>query len=111
MTEKMMESVITELVVNGGDARGKALAAVKAARENDMETADRLMKECGEALTKAHEFQTTLIQQTISGETEMATSLIMVHGQDHLMDAMVVRDLAVEMIEMYKLFHGKMNKK
>ena len=44
MTEQKMESIITELVVNGGDARGKALLAIRAARENDMEKAEQLWK-------------------------------------------------------------------
>ena len=105
MTEQKMESIITELVVNGGDARGKALLAIRAARENDMEKAELLMEECGKALNAAHEFQTSLIQETLNGEEEAGASLIMVHGQDHLMDAMVVRDLALEMIEMYRVIH------
>ena len=46
------------------------------------------MEECAKALTAAHEFQTSLIQETLNGEEESAASLIMVHGQDHLMDAM-----------------------
>ena len=106
MTEQKMESIITELVVNGGDARGKALLAIRAARENDMEKAEQLMEECAKVLTAAHEFQTSLIQETLNGEEESAASLIMVHGQDHLMDAMVVRDLALEMIEMYRVIHS-----
>lgn len=105
MTQEMMESIITELVVNGGDARGKALMAIKAAKENDIDRADELMQECEEALTKAHNFQTSLIQDTLNNEKEMYASLLMVHGQDHLMDAMVVRDLALEMIELYKTIY------
>ncbi|WP_459594173.1 PTS lactose/cellobiose transporter subunit IIA [Dickeya ananatis] len=31
----------------------------------------------------------------------------MVHGQDHLMNAMTTRDIALEMIEMYKMIKNK----
>ncbi len=106
MTENTMETIITELVVNGGDARGKALGAVKAARENDMEKAEELMEECNEALLKAHNFQTSFIQESLAADDNSPASLLMVHGQDHLMDAMVVRDLANEMIEMYKVIYS-----
>lgn len=103
MTESMLESIVSELVVNGGDARSKALEAIRAAKQNEMEKAKELLVQCNESIVKAHTFQTTLIQETLQNpEEEMNTSLIMVHGQDHLMDAMVVRDIAVEMIEMYK---------
>lgn len=106
MTENKMETIITELVVNGGDARGKALGAIKAARDNDMDKAEKLMAECNEALLKAHNFQTSFIQETLASDEETPASLLMVHGQDHLMDAMVVRDLAAEMIEMYRMIHS-----
>lgn len=103
----MMETIITELIVNGGDARGKALEAVRAARKNEMENAHKLLEECNEKLLKAHEVQTTIIQESLNGggDQQNGASLLMVHGQDHLMDAMAVRDMALEMIEMYKIIH------
>lgn len=109
MTE--IEAVITELVVNGGNGRSKALEAIRAARSNDMERADALLKESEEAIAKAHEFQTTMLQKSLNledGQGETGVNLLVVHGQDHLMDAMVVRDLAAEMIEMYRLIYGKL---
>lgn len=107
MTEKMMESIITELVVTGGDARGKALEAVRAAKNQDMDRAEALLRECNAALTEAHNFQTTFIQEALNSDQEggVPGGLLMVHGQDHLMDAMTVRDLAKEMVEMYRLIH------
>ena len=32
--------------------------------------------------------------------------LLMVHAQDHLMDAMVIRDMAAEFVELYKKVNG-----
>lgn len=105
MNDEMMEEIITELVVNGGDARSKALEALKAAREKDFEKAEELLKLSDESILRAHEFQTNLIQSALNMESEEESyaSLLMVHGQDHLMDAMVVRDLAKEMLEMYRM--------
>ena len=105
-----LETIITELVVNGGNGRSKAREAVRAARNNQMEQAEALLKESNEAIAKAHEFQTTMLQNSLNmeeGQEEAGVSLLIVHGQDHLMDAMVVRDLAVELIEMYRVIRAK----
>lgn len=101
-----MEEVVMELIVNGGDARSKALEAIAAAREKNFELAGEKMGAARESLNKAHVFQTKLIQQEADGQkTEL--SLIMVHGQDHLMNAMTVMELAEQMIEMYKVIYQK----
>ncbi|NRT75342.1 PTS lactose/cellobiose transporter subunit IIA [Clostridium beijerinckii] len=98
-----MDQVVMELVVNGGHARSKSMEAIKAAKKGDIEFAKEKIKEANEALNKAHNFQTSLIQKEAAGE-EVGLSLLMVHAQDHLMNAMTVRDLAKEMISMYEEF-------
>lgn len=95
------EQIVMELVVNGGDARSKAIEAIRLAKMGDFEAAHKKLNECNASLNKAHEFQTNIIQGEARGE-KTQVSLLMVHGQDHLMNAMTVRDLAVEMIEMYQ---------
>lgn len=102
-----LETIIMELVVNGGSARGKALEAVEAASKKDFHMAEEKMKSCEEVLQKAHEFQTKLLQKEAGGTGETEVSLIMVHGQDHLMNAMTVRDLAKQMIQMYRVIYEK----
>lgn len=105
MTDVSLEDIITELVVNGGNAKSKAMQAIKAARAGNFETAEQRIKEANESLQHAHQFQTGLIQAEAREENGASISLIMVHGQDHLMNAMTTRDLAIEMIEMYKIIH------
>ncbi|MGL5435321.1 MAG: PTS lactose/cellobiose transporter subunit IIA [Lachnospiraceae bacterium] len=97
--ERTMEQIIMELVVNGGDARSSALEAIRAAREKDFEEATACLKRADEALHRAHEIQTSLIQKEAGGE-HIEVQLLMVHAQDHLMNAMTVKDLAVEIIEL-----------
>ena len=98
-----MDQIVMELVVNGGNARSKSMEAIKAAKKGDFELAKEKIKEANEALNKAHNFQTSLIQDEASGKG-VEISLLMVHAQDHLMNAMTVRDLAKEMISMYEEF-------
>lgn len=102
-----LEEIITELVVNGGDAKGKAIQAIRAAKVGDFEKAELKIKEANESLQKAHEFQTEIIQAETRGEKSDNMSLLMVHGQDHLMNAITTKDLAIEMIEMYKIIYNK----
>ena len=99
--DNAMEMIIMELVVNGGMARSQAIEAIRAARSGEFEKADQLLADCDKTLMSAHEVQTNLIQKEAAGE-HMEVQLLMVHAQDHLMNAMTVRDLAGEMVEMMR---------
>lgn len=93
-----MERCVMELVVNGGNARSMAIEALRAARDGNFDEAHEKIKEAEETLTQAHNMQTSLIQKELNGEkTEIG--LLMVHAQDHLMNAITVIDLVREMIE------------
>jgi len=96
-----IETIMMELVVNGGNARSCSMQAIAAAREGKPDLARKLMKEADESIEKAHEFQTGILQAEASGE-HLDMSLIMVHAQDHLMNAMTVRDLAKEFVKLYQ---------
>lgn len=93
--------VVMELVVNAGDGRSMAIQAIREARAGNFEKAEQLIQDCEEALVRCHQAQTNLIQAEIQGEP-VQLSLLMVHAQDHLMNAMTVKDLAREMIEILK---------
>lgn len=100
-----LESIIMELVVNGGNARSLALEAVEAASRKDFEAAGEKLEACDEALRTAHEFQTDMISAEAAGKGSVPVSLVLVHGQDHLMNAMTVRDLAEQMVRMYHIMY------
>ena len=89
------ENIIVELIVKGGDARSNALLAIRAAKEGNFSEAEKLMQECNRQLVEAHEIQTDMIQEELNAEEKRAVDL--------LMNAMTVRDLAVEFIELYKM--------
>lgn len=102
-----LEEIITELVVNGGDAKSKSIQAIRDAKIGDFESAELKIKEANVALQRAHEFQTEIIQAESRGENAGGVSLLMVHGQDHLMNAITTKDLALEMIDLYKMLYHK----
>jgi len=98
-----METIIMELIVNGGNARSRAIEAIKAAKSGEIDKAREKLKESEESLDKAHDVQSNLIQNEAAGNKTEIT-LLMVHAQDHLMNAMTIKDMAKEFVDMYEEF-------
>lgn len=98
-----MEIVIMELIVNSGNARSRAMEAIRAAKNGEFEKAKEKLAECEEDLGKAHNVQTSLIQNEANGD-KAEVSLLLVHAQDHLMNAITIKDMAKEFVDMYEKF-------
>lgn len=101
ITDNEYDELVMSLVVEGGNARSLAMEAIQKAKAGDFEGAEALLEECGQALVEAHKSQTEMIQSEINGN-RVEVRLLMVHAQDHLMDAMVVKDMAQEFVDLYK---------
>lgn len=93
--------VAMKLIVNGGNAKSLAFEAIEAAKKNDFVGAQQKLKKADDALVKAHHSQTDMLTKEANGEHETVT-LMMVHAQDHIMNAITFRDLAGEMVDLYK---------
>ena len=85
----------------GQRARSAALTALQMARKGDFDEAEKAMEESREYVKHAHTIQTQLIGLD-EGTGKLPVNLITVHSQDHLMNAMVIQDLAGDMIELYR---------
>jgi PTS system cellobiose-specific IIA component len=96
-----LEEVVMGLIINAGQARSLAYSALKQAKLGDFETARARMAESHAALNSAHRVQTQLIESD-AGEGKMKVSLVLVHAQDHLMTAMLARELIAELIELHE---------
>ncbi|MBE5991645.1 PTS lactose/cellobiose transporter subunit IIA [Lacrimispora sp.] len=96
-----IEMIVMKLVVNGGNARSTAIEALRAAKVGNFKKADELMEEADTILKEAHEIQTEMIQNELNGN-KVEVGLLMVHAQDHLMNAMTVMDLSKEMIDILR---------
>ena len=101
MGEPKNLEAIMGLIMHGGDAKGKAVEAIRAAKVGKFPEAHQLLQEANKALTTAHKSQTALLTQEASGDS-VDLSLLMVHGQDHLMTALTYIDLAKEVVELYE---------
>ena len=86
------------LIMNGGNAKSSAIHAAKA---GDFKLADDKLKESDHFLTEAHNVQTGMLTAEAQGDHAKVT-LLMVHSQDHLMNAITFRDLAGEIVALYK---------
>ncbi len=101
MTMEELEEIIMQIIVNSGAARSLSIEALRDAGKGDFDGADEKMNQADQTLLETHEYQTNLIQDEINGKSA-PLSLLMVHAQDHLMNAMTVMDLAREIIAMKK---------
>ncbi|WP_018658850.1 PTS lactose/cellobiose transporter subunit IIA [Allofustis seminis] len=98
--EELLETIMG-LIMHGGDAKSSAMEAIRAAKNGQFDEADEKLKEADEALSRAHHSQTDLLTREASGDP-VELSLLLVHGQDHLMNAITFKDLAVEVIDLHK---------
>lgn len=93
--------VIMGLIINGGNAKSSAFEAINAAKAGDFEKADEKLKESDGFLTEAHNVQTEMLTEEAKGN-HAKVSLLTVHSQDHIMNAITFRDLAGEIVDLYK---------
>ncbi|MFZ7133357.1 MAG: PTS lactose/cellobiose transporter subunit IIA [Eubacteriales bacterium] len=101
-----LESIVVELILKGGDAKGKAIEAIREAKVGNFIVAEKKLEEANESLVKAHEFQTKLLQEEASRDSATEISLLLIHGQDHLMNAITTKDLANEIVDLCKLIYN-----
>ena len=101
MLSAEMETIIMNLIVDAGSARSFSMEAIRLAKDGAFDEADESLESANSDLAKAHQTQTDLIQQAAKGET-IDINLFMVHAQDHIMTAMLAKDLAAEIVDLYK---------
>lgn len=90
-----------EIVAFAGEARSNLLQALNAAEKGDFNRAKELIKEADESIKEAHNTQTKMLAQEAAGDV-VDVGFIMVHGQDHLMTTMLLRDIIEHLINVYK---------
>jgi len=96
-----LEEISFQIILNGGNARGLAMEAINDAKSGEFSLAEQKLDEANEAMRTAHRFQTDLIQGEARGE-KFEIRLLLIHAQDHLMNAMTVVDMAKEFVELHK---------
>ena len=77
------------------------MEAIHAAKEGNFDLADEKIRAAEKSLLEAHHTQTEMLTQEANGDS-VEMSLLMVHGQDHLMTGMMFKDLAKELVDVYR---------
>lgn len=94
------EELIIKLITQSGDAKSFAMEAIQLAKQKDFEKARECLEQASEQLVLAHKQQTELIQREALGD-KIEVTLLLIHAQDHLMNAITTKDLASEIVELY----------
>ncbi len=79
------------------------MEAMQEAKKRDFDSARLKIAEAETELLQAHKYQTQLIHAEAGGD-HFELPILLVHAQDHLMTAMTLKDLAVEMIDLREEF-------
>jgi PTS system cellobiose-specific IIA component len=94
------------LIAGAGDSKSYSMEAIMHAKVGEFELARSCIEKAKLAMLDTHEVQTELIRNEMLGETSQVT-LLMVHAQDHLTTAMLMRDMASEFIDLYEKIANK----
>ncbi|MGM9886621.1 MULTISPECIES: PTS lactose/cellobiose transporter subunit IIA [unclassified Lactococcus] len=108
MNEEYM-MVVMGIIMHGGNAKGLAFQAIQQAKAGDFEEAEKSLQEANMELKEAHDTQTDMLTRVAQGE-QIDINLYMVHAQDHLMNAITFKDLAVEVVGQEKRIQALENK-
>jgi PTS system cellobiose-specific IIA component len=101
-----MEEIIFQLITFSGEAKSYMLEGIQDAKAGNIEEAKAKVEKAIAQLNQAHRFQTELIQKEAAGE-EAIVSLLLIHAQDHLMNAILLKDLANEIIDIHAAIQAK----
>ncbi|MGF1703116.1 PTS lactose/cellobiose transporter subunit IIA [Photobacterium makurazakiensis] len=106
LTGEALEGTVMELIINAGESKSSAMDALRAAKAGDWTKVDDCLERSAAASKRAHDVQTQLIGLD-EGEGKVPVNLIMVHAQDHIMTAMLAKDLIAELIDIHRALQTK----
>lgn len=98
--ENNQEMIPFMIISKGGDASSSFLQALSLARMGEIKEAKELVKKGEQSLHEAHKIQTDLIVAEASGQKN-EVGVLMIHAQDHLMNAILLKEITMHVIELY----------
>ncbi|WP_090738375.1 PTS lactose/cellobiose transporter subunit IIA [Paenibacillus sp. Mc5Re-14] len=93
--------IVFQIILYAGNARSSAMEAIELAKAGKFRESKEELASAKKELVSSHKIQTRIIRKEAAGaKTEM--SVMMVHAQDHLMNAITIHDMASEFIDLYE---------
>lgn len=90
-----------KIITFAGNSRSSSMLAIAAARGGNFEESRKHLAQADDDLRAAHVAQTDLITEEARGNS-VPVNIILVHAQDHLAGALLLRDLAEEFLNLYR---------
>ena len=98
-----MQMKAFEIIAFAGDAMSLIMQALDELADNKFDEANQRIQEAKLEINKAHQVQTDLLMKGFKEDSvQEPVSLIMVHAQDHLMNAMLAIQLVEKLIKIQK---------
>ncbi|MET3696338.1 PTS lactose/cellobiose transporter subunit IIA [Bacillus oleivorans] len=95
------EQLAFQLILHSGNGRSLAMEALLLAKEKKWDEAEQKLEEANQELIEAHSIQAGLLTNEAKGE-KVSISLLFIHAQDHLMNAITVKELCEEILQLWK---------
>ena len=96
-----LELVSFQIIAAAGSARSSYVEALQAAKNGNFEEAEALIKQGDTDFVEAHHVHAELIQKFAGGE-DPGANILLIHAEDQVMSAEVLKIMALEFIELYK---------
>lgn len=97
-----MEDISLKMISFAGEASRFAYEALDLIKTNQYQAAKAILSEGRGLIKQANESQRSLILMHCEHQEQQLVSLMMIHAQDHLMNAMLLLDLTEKMIEIFE---------
>lgn len=101
MEKKDLAMIGFEMVAYSGDARSFYIEALREAKKGNWDKTEELMDKAKNSLLKAHDIQTQLLAREADDEN-LDLGFILIHGQDHLMSSMLLKDMMEFLLDIYR---------
>lgn len=101
MNKEELQMASFGIILSSGNARTTVHEAFASMRNGDFDEAELLLERANQEMLEAHHAQTDLLTEYANG-VEINSEIILIHAQDHLMTTMTLREVAIEMLALYK---------
>lgn len=96
-----LQRIAFEIIASVGEAKTLYTEAVKLAKEGNITEARETIGRGNKVFAKAHEHHFSCIQREAEGE-ELPFSILFLHAEDQLLSTEIMRDMAVQLSDVYE---------
>ncbi|MBO6293994.1 MAG: PTS lactose/cellobiose transporter subunit IIA [Selenomonas sp.] len=103
-----LEDAAFKIISAAGDGKAQVTEALKEARSGNFGRAEECLKKADAKIMEAHAMQTEeFLKKEAAGEIKEQLNVIVSHAQDYVMTALVMKEMAEEMVHIYEQLRAK----